>query len=140
VSISDVGSAISVPATQAPGASVTTFDGTVFISYARADDEQPPGYKKVQGWITFFWQQLRFELTNSGLAEANLWLDRYEIDPTEDFTKRIEDALHDAKLVIVILSPNWVKRPWCLREAAYFAELHPDATEKTLLGQPLRSP
>jgi hypothetical protein len=32
----------------------------------------PPFDNTVQGWITFFWQQLRFELTNAGLAQANL--------------------------------------------------------------------
>jgi hypothetical protein len=37
-------------------------------------------------------------------------LDRYEIDPTEDFTKKIEAALQKAKLVIMILSPNWARR------------------------------
>ena len=123
-----------------PVADVTTYDGTVFISYSRADNLPPPGERKVQGWITFFWEQLRFELTNVGLGEAKLWLDRYEIEPNEVFTTRIKGALDAAKLVIMILSPNWAKRPWCLEEADYFAEKHPDATERTVLVKKLDLP
>ena len=112
----------------------------MFISYARADDKQPPFDDTVQGWITFFWQHLRWELTDRGLAHVDLWRDRYEIDPNEQFTKKIEAALNAAKLVIMILSPNWPQSPWCLAEATYFAGLHPDAIEKTILVKKLELP
>lgn len=39
-------------------------DGSVFISYARADDQKPPFEDAIEGWVTFFWDQLRFELTD----------------------------------------------------------------------------
>ena len=84
----------------------------VFISYARNDDLKPPFDDATHGWVTFFWHQLRFELTNSGLPEANLWLDRFEIEPTEEFTPKIEAALRDAELIIPVLSENWIKRDW----------------------------
>ena len=112
----------------------------MFISYARADDERPPFDDAVQGWVTFFWHQLRFELTNAGVHQADLWLDRYEIEPAEDFTKKIEAALHDAKLLILFLSPNWAQRPWCLREVTHFAELRSDAAEKTVIVKKLDLP
>jgi|CXWL01.1.fsa_nt_gi hypothetical protein len=54
-------------------------DHSVFISYARADNEPPDSETK--GWVSFFWDQLRYELTDRGAAEAKLWLDRYQIDP-----------------------------------------------------------
>jgi TIR domain len=97
--------------------------GTVFISYARADDEKPPFDDTAQGWVAFFWQQLRFELTNAGVNQAKLWLDRYDIDPAEDFTEKIDAALREARLIIPILSPNWVSRSWCQRELERFLEL-----------------
>jgi len=122
------------------GHDVAKFGGTVFISYARADDERPPFDDAVQGWVTFFWHQLRFELTNAGVHQADLWLDRYEIEPAEDFTKKIEAALHDAKLLILILSPNWAQRPWCLREVTHFAELRSDAAQKTVIVKKLDLP
>jgi hypothetical protein len=122
------------------GAEVAALGGTVFISYARADDERPPFDDTAQGWVTFFWHQLRFELTNAGVHQADLWLDRYEIEPAEDFTKKIETALHDAKLLILILSPNWAQRPWCLREITHFAELRSDAGQKTVIVKKLDLP
>jgi hypothetical protein len=110
-----------------------TISGTLFVSYARADDEQPPFDKNALGWITFFWHQLRYELADAGVSQAAVWLDRYQIDPAEDFTKRIEAALGAAQLVIMVLSPNWAQRPWCLQEALYFAGLHPDAIDRTVI-------
>jgi hypothetical protein len=102
---------------------VPTCDGSVFISYARNDDIKPPFDPKALGWVAFFWRQLRWELSNAGLGEAELWLDRYEIEPAEDFTEKIDAALKKAKMLILILSPNWVQRPWCRKELERFLEL-----------------
>jgi hypothetical protein len=102
---------------------IPTYDGSVFISYARNDDIKPPFDPKALGWVAFFWRQLRWELSNAGLGEAELWLDRYEIEPAEDFTENIDAALKKAKMLILILSPNWVQRPWCRKELERFLEL-----------------
>jgi TIR domain len=102
---------------------IPDYGGTVFISYARADDAKPPFDDTAQGWVAFFWQQLRWELTNAGINQAELWLDRYDIDPAENFTEKIEAALKQARMIIPILSPNWVTRPWCQKELKRFLEL-----------------
>jgi hypothetical protein len=102
---------------------VPNYGGTVFISYARADDEKPPFDDTARGWVAFFWEQLRWELTQAGINQAKLWLDRYDIEPSEKFTEKIEAALRQAKMIIPILSPNWVTRPWCQRELERFLEL-----------------
>src|ERR1700682_5075265 len=107
----------------AQGDPIPAYGGTVFISYARADDDPPPLDEKTRGWVTFFWQQLRWELNNVGVHQADLWLDRYEIEPTEVFTHKIEVALREARLFIPVLSPNWVQRAWCQRELSRFVEL-----------------
>jgi hypothetical protein len=109
--------------TNSANGKVPAYRGTIFISYARADDERPPFDETTQGWVRFFWEQLRWELTNAGVHQARLWLDRYEIDPTEDFTQKIEDAIRDARLIMPILSPNWVQRQWCQKEVSRFVEL-----------------
>jgi hypothetical protein len=106
---------------------IPAYKGTIFISYARNDDLKPPsGGKKWPGWVEFFWKQLRWELTNRGVPQTELWLDRYQIEPAEDFTEKIEAALKDACMIIPILSPNWVQREWCIREVKRFVELHAD--------------
>jgi len=93
------------------GPELQKYGGTVFISYARADDVKPPFDKATKGWVTFFWHQLRWELTNAGLPEAKLWLDRYEIEPAEEFTEKIRAALQQARLLVPILSANWMTAP-----------------------------
>jgi hypothetical protein len=105
-------------------------DGTVFISYARADNLEPPMPNAPSGWVTFFWDQLRWELTDRGAKRAKLWLDRYEIEPAERFTKKIEDAVREAKLIVPVLSENWVGSDWCRREIETFGECRPDAVDR----------
>jgi len=125
--------------------------GTVFISYARADDRKFDFDGTTRGWVNFFWDYLRWALTDKGLPQANLWLDRYQIEPAEDFTQKIEQALKEARLIIAIVSPNWVQRPWCRKEVTRFAELNPKylgdgivpvrkgETLETELPEPLRN-
>ncbi len=43
---------------QVPG-----YGGSVFISYARADDEKFPLDPNAAGWVSFFWDLLRWALT-----------------------------------------------------------------------------
>jgi TIR domain len=93
------------------GPELQKYGGTVFISYARADDAKPPFDKATKGWVTLFWHQLRWELTNAGLPEAKLWSDRYEIEPAEEFTEKIRAALQQARLLVPILSANWMTAP-----------------------------
>jgi hypothetical protein len=112
---------------------IPAYRGSIFISYARADDEQPPFDKTTLGWVTFFCANLRFELTNAGLHQAELWVDRYYIEPAERFTDKIGNALSNAKLILPILSPNWVQRPWCQEEVAKFLELHKGSDDAIVL-------
>jgi TIR domain len=117
---------------------VPTYDESVFISYARNDDIKPPFDPKALGWVAFFWEQLRWELSNAGLGQAELWLDRYEIEPAEDFTEKIDAALKKAKMLILILSPNWVQRPWCRKELERFLELKSTEGDATQFVVPVR--
>jgi hypothetical protein len=112
--------------TSQPNVPIPAYKGTIFISYARNDDVKPPFDELAQGWVKFFWEQLRWELTDRGVPQTELWLDRYQIEPAEDFTQKIEAALKDARMIIPILSPNWVQREWCRREVNRFVELHAD--------------
>lgn len=102
-------------------------DSSVFISYARADDEKPPFDDTTQGWVTFFWHQLRFALNNRGAQQAVLWLDRYQIEPAEAFTPKIHSALEQAKLIVAVLSNNWIQRDWCQKELEMFGQIHASA-------------
>ncbi len=119
------------PVTRASGAQV--YDGTVFLSYARADDEPPPNDPTTRGWVTYFWQHLRWAISDEGVSQAKLWRDRYEIEPAERFTDKIEAALRESSLLVPVLSRNWVTREWCLKELARFEELRPEDADKRVV-------
>ena len=105
-------------------------DGTVFISYARADNQQPPHDETAKPWVTFFWDHLRFELTNRGAKDAELWLDRYQIDPAEAFTPVIKAAVRGAKLIVPVFSNNWAQSQWCREELEEFGRANIDAGDR----------
>ncbi|MCP5244641.1 MAG: toll/interleukin-1 receptor domain-containing protein [Burkholderiales bacterium] len=115
---------------QIPSTSTVSRDDFVFISYARADDQKPPFEESTQGWVTFFWHQLRFELTDRGAKQAELWLDRYQIEPAEAFTPKIEQALAQASMLIAVFSENWVQSTWCQEEIDWFGKQHTDASDR----------
>jgi hypothetical protein len=119
---------------------IPAYDGSVFISYARADDLQPPFDRTTLGWVTFFCENLRFELTNVGVHRADLWVDRYKIEPAEKFTTKIAEALAKARLILPILSPNWIQREWCQKEVISFIELHDDQDDDIVLVKKLDAP
>lgn len=60
-------------------------DDIATISYALADDKKLTFGHKTQGKVTFFWQQLRFKLTNHDPKQTEPWLDRYQTKPAEAF-------------------------------------------------------
>lgn len=107
-------------------------DGTVFISYARADDQRPPHDDEAVGWVSFFWDQLRFELTDRGAKRAPLWLDRYQIDPAEAFTPKIRGAVEKASVIVPVFSENWTQSEWCRREVDHFGASHSDADKRVV--------
>src|SRR5262245_62157491 len=120
-------------ATTAPSQShVLPRAGTVFISYARADNEKPPHDDTAQGWVTFLWDQLRWELTTRGAKQAKLWLDRYQIDPAEAFTPLIEAAVKEAAVILPILSENWAQSKWCRDEVEGFSRARTDAAQRVV--------
>jgi hypothetical protein len=119
---------------------IPAYDGSVFISYARTDDVQPPFDRTTLGWVTFFCENLRFELTNVGVHQADLWVDRYKIEPAEKFTKKIAEALAKARLILPILSPNWIQREWCRKEVISFLELDDHEDDDIVLVKKLDAP
>lgn len=104
-------------------------EGSVFVSYARADDQKPPNENTTDGWVTFFWNNLRWELTNRGAKSAELWLDRYQIDPAEAFTQVIREAVSAARVIVPVFSENWSRSRWCREEVEVFHQTHDNAGE-----------
>jgi hypothetical protein len=99
----------------------------IFLSYARTDDETPPAAGDRPGWVKFFHDNLWYELKQRVSKDLLFWRDVNDIEPDGDFAREIEDALRKAIVMVAVLSPNYVTRPWCRRELESFAKAPPDA-------------
>jgi hypothetical protein len=101
----------------------------VFISYARDDDYAPPDRDEAKGFVTYLDEQLRYELVGLGAPRPTLWRDKRHIDPGDEFDPKITAAIEASSLFLVVLSRNWVARPWCRRELELFRSRWPSNDE-----------
>jgi hypothetical protein len=94
----------------------------IFLSYARADDELPPHMEDGDGFVTTLYQQLRYEFRQRGDPEPTMWRDIRAIEPGDQFDPIIGNAIDASELLLVVLSPNWMRRPNCKKELDLFKE------------------
>jgi TIR domain len=94
----------------------------IFLSYARVDDEIPAAAGDSVGWVRYFYEYLLCELKQRVSKDLQFWRDVNDVEPDGDFAREIERALRQAVVMVAVLSPNYVKRPWCLRELGDFAK------------------
>lgn len=92
----------------------------IFLSYAREDNESPPDAPELKGFVEFLYEQLQYEFKELGQPRPALWRDVRRIDAADSFEPELEQALRDSALLLVVLSSNWLSRPWCLRELETF--------------------
>jgi len=95
----------------------------IFVSYARDDDAVPPGSNlgEAKGFVTSLQEQLLYEFKELGQPQPKLWRDKRGIEPGDQFEPLIDEAIANSALLLVVLSRNWPKRPYCLRELDGFA-------------------
>lgn len=92
------------------------------MSYARLDNELPPGMQSGQGFVTHLYNELRHELRALGEPWPELWRDVRHIEPGDQFDGEIKKAIDSSAVLLVVLSRNWLHRPYCMRELEAFAE------------------
>jgi hypothetical protein len=93
----------------------------VFVSYRSIDDEPPPEGPKDCGFVRYLSKQIRWELRQLGVPNAILWRDRAEIEPGDDWSEAIHNALSNADLFLAVLSKNYIQSPWCAKELSTMA-------------------
>jgi hypothetical protein len=106
----------------------------VFISYARDDNRPPPDDEKAKGFVTYLYEQLQYEFSQRGQPRPQLWMDK-EIKRGEQFEPKLNQSLATSNLLIVILSRNWMDRPWCRKELEIFAEKWRGVPETEIRGR-----
>ena len=95
----------------------------VFISYAHIDDQALTEGQK--GWITQFHRILEVRLGQLLGEKPRIWRD-LKIQGNDVFDDKIITAFKDAKVMVSIMSPRYMKSEWCLRE---LNEFYKSATE-----------
>lgn len=95
----------------------------IFISYARDDDALPDDLRDAKGFVTHLLDQLRYEFQMFGSEpRPKIWRDVREVERGDQFDSKIEDAIAASSILLVVLSKNWMARPYCRRELKSFAE------------------
>ncbi len=94
--------------------------GHIFISYAR-DDDGASAALGAKGLVASLHDRLLKSFKDMGSPQPTIFQDIKQIKSNEQFEERLTRALESARWIVVVLSRNWVKRPWCLRELAEFA-------------------
>jgi len=98
-------------------------DVVIFLSYAHDDDLILSPDPDEPGFVSFLDQQLRLKLRDLGARQAKVWRDRRRISQGDQFADIIDDGLSQAELLVVVMSPNWMQRPYCRKEFETFLSL-----------------
>jgi hypothetical protein len=98
-------------------------DVWIFISYAHNDDLQTTASKDEEGFVTFFQEMLEKKLSDLGATRARIWRDRKRISDGDQFEGLIDDGLKKAQILLVVMSNNWLDRPYCRKELDEFVGL-----------------
>ena len=86
---------------------------TVFVSYSNIKD--------MYGAVTKFCSHLEFELRQKlGDVDLIVFQDKRDIHGGDKWQDILESELASASLLLILLSPTWLRREWCRREYALF--------------------
>jgi|GEM_PF-2869844 len=117
---------------------MSTASRQVFLSYGSEDDHVPPVLGGEVGWVSCFEQILQMELQQAGHLELEIWRDKGSLQKWRDLEESIEEALEDCEVFIGVVSPVYVKKPWCKREVEWFhGRLRDDARMFKVVKRPL---
>lgn len=93
----------------------------VFISYSRKDNV---ALQNGKGWVTHFYESLHHYLNAPLNREPSIFFDVAEMRGNDRLTIRIETALEDSRILLPIVSSNFLNSPWCIKELNYFQTHH----------------
>ena len=97
-------------------------DHSIFLSYARVDNESETNDKSELGWVDYFQSRLIKQMRRRGRLDVAFWRDVAEIDGADRFSPKILDGLVSSHFFLPILSPTYIQRPWCREEVQRFNE------------------
>ena len=95
----------------------------IFVSYAHRDDFKVP--EAPCGWVTALVKHIDAVLPSLVNRTENIrpWLDHRALSPVESITDQILDAVRQASVLLVVLSPAYLDSDWCTRERKEFLSI-----------------
>ena len=91
----------------------------IFISYAHLDDK--PLTEGQKGWITKFHRILQVRLGQLLGEEPTIWRDQ-KLSGNDFFDQSIVGEFKNARVMLSIMTPRYVKSDWCVRELSGFID------------------
>jgi hypothetical protein len=107
-----------------PDGSGQSYD--VFVSYAHADNEKPLGSAAPYGWVTTLAHNLN---TGPGHLRKNLFID-HQLKPGDAFSDDLLTKLEGSRVLLLLLSQNYIDSTWCGKELDHFVRTHTNDPEK----------
>jgi hypothetical protein len=96
------------------------FTNDIFISYAHADNNMLPG--GIEGWVNLFHERLSRKLTELLGAPPVIWRESQLRGGSGTAEYMTRHTLRDTLLMVVVVSPAYVKSEMCLQELRMFLE------------------
>jgi HEAT repeat protein len=84
------------------------------MSYAQSDDDD--------GRISTFRERLLRELRAQTGDDVSIFQDRKDIDVGESWRRRLAEGLADATFLLPVITPRFLKSPYCREETAMFLD------------------
>jgi hypothetical protein len=103
----------------------------IFISYARVDDAPPPENREALGFVSYLRRQLRFEFSQIGGQQPDLWRDRERVPDGDFYEPLLSEGVAGSSLFLVVLSRNWTASPNCQEELVEFVRKFAQEPELT---------
>jgi hypothetical protein len=95
---------------------------SIFVSYARDDNSVSPELARSKGFVSALIDHLDYVFKKQGHPKPAIWWDQQQIDKADRFDPLLKQAIKKASLLLVVMSRNWLSRPWCREELKLFAE------------------
>ncbi len=92
----------------------------VFVSYAHADNELAEGSSAKFGWVITLAQNLN---TGPGHYKKDLFID-HRLRPGDVFSDDLIEKVRHSRLLLLLLSQNYIDSQWCGKELDHFVRTH----------------
>lgn len=93
------------------------FSRDLFISYAHLDNQVSP--EGLEGWVSWLHRALEIRLSELLGEKPRIWRDE-KLQGNDDFPQTILEQFPQLALLVSVLSPRYVRSPWCLQELDQF--------------------